>query len=189
MFIFAHMGIGSRMISLWNRGLPLRWLLLGCVLPDLVDKPLYYGLSLLTGKKGVELGLVTGSRTLGHTLIFLAIFLLISMVTKKRQIFAISLGIATHLLLDGVADVFLTPLGKEKSAWVALLFPFGQGRFTPMPLGEGIKEHAGAHFNFFTLTCELAGILLLSYEFWRRKLASRGYRSSFRIPNRFGKKP
>jgi hypothetical protein len=45
MFFFGHLGVGATLVRPWKERLPFRWVLLGAVLPDLIDKPLYYGLS------------------------------------------------------------------------------------------------------------------------------------------------
>jgi hypothetical protein len=85
-FLFAHLGIGVRSIR-WIEGLsrkgtrallPIAPLFLGTLLPDLIDKPLYYGLSWLTGLRGAELGVIAGTRSFGHSwilLLLLTIFL------------------------------------------------------------------------------------------------------------------
>ena len=49
MFFFGHLGAGSRLASPFSKGLPRGLLLLGTLLPDLIDKPLFYGLLFLRG--------------------------------------------------------------------------------------------------------------------------------------------
>ncbi|MBI5201898.1 MAG: metal-dependent hydrolase, partial [Elusimicrobia bacterium] len=41
MIFFGHLGLGDALAAPVRRGLPRRWVLLGTVLPDLLDKPLY----------------------------------------------------------------------------------------------------------------------------------------------------
>ena len=42
MFVLGHVGIGTRVLGGLRQRLPARWLILGCLLPDLIDKPLFY---------------------------------------------------------------------------------------------------------------------------------------------------
>ena len=49
MFIFGHLGIGSKMVYPWRKQITRGALLVGTVLPDLIDKPLYYGEALFIG--------------------------------------------------------------------------------------------------------------------------------------------
>ena len=65
MFVFGHLGIGYKLASPWSRRLSKRLILLGTVLPDLIDKPVYYGLSWWTGKSGAALGLIDRARQVG----------------------------------------------------------------------------------------------------------------------------
>src|SRR4051812_43545813 len=104
MFVFGHLGIGSKLATPWAQGLPRRWLLVGTLLPDLIDKPLYYGLSFATGKSGTDLGLISGTRTFGHTALFLVLLALGSIIRRSRILAALALGTATHLLIDNFGD-------------------------------------------------------------------------------------
>ena len=64
--------------SAWPRGPYRRFsradnraFFVGALLPDLIDKPLYYGWSWLTGKHGADAGLISGTHLFGHTGVFL----------------------------------------------------------------------------------------------------------------------
>src|SRR5689334_11888507 len=65
MFPLAHLGIGSSLARPFASKLQFRWILLGTLLPDLIDKPFYFALGLLehyqTG------GWVPGKRGVAHT--------------------------------------------------------------------------------------------------------------------------
>src|SRR5258708_4279712 len=93
MFPLGPLGIGpfaaARRVS--PDGLP--WFLLGPLLPDLIDKPLYYALRLALGHPA---WIVVGTRTFGHTLLFV---LLLFAVLPRRIGAALSLGMLTHLSL------------------------------------------------------------------------------------------
>ncbi len=93
MFVLGHLGIGSWVAARRVRAEQLAWLLFGTLLADLVDKPLYYALVLATGRRGAELGLVTGTRTFGHTLLLVvALWLLL----PRRIGTPVALGMITH---------------------------------------------------------------------------------------------
>src|SRR6267378_2874980 len=69
MFPLGHVGIGTHLIPRRLReGLPWRWLALGCLLPDLIDKPIWIGAQAL----GVESRLFDTARMIGHTAFLLA---------------------------------------------------------------------------------------------------------------------
>src|SRR6266581_9543183 len=101
MFVLGHLGIGSWVAARRVRAEQLAWLFFGTLLADLVDKPLYYALVLATGRRGAELGLVTGTRTFGHTLLLVvALWLLL----PRRIGTPLALGMITHLGLDELGD-------------------------------------------------------------------------------------
>ena len=102
MLPLAHMGIGSKLVNTWSKELP-RWALLaGTLLPDVIDKPLYYILFAITRLNGGHLGLINNSRTVGHTAMFLLALTLLAVTRRSRVLAALALGVATHLMLDKV---------------------------------------------------------------------------------------
>ena len=80
MFLLGHLGIGRELVKPFSKGLPLAGIFLGTILPDLIDKPLYYSLAVITHKWGSELGLISGTRTFGHTAAFLLLLTFISFI-------------------------------------------------------------------------------------------------------------
>jgi hypothetical protein len=102
MWIFGHLGIGYEIVRQqgFQRSWSRRTILVGTLLPDLIDKPLYLAGMLITGQKGSAIGLISGTRTFGHTALFLIILVSISSFSKTRLWGALSLGVATHLFLD-----------------------------------------------------------------------------------------
>jgi membrane-bound metal-dependent hydrolase YbcI (DUF457 family) len=179
MWVLGHLGIGSGIARRISRGLPIGWLLFGTVLPDLIDKPLYYGLSLATGKRGFDLGLVSCTRTFGHTAIFLVAIAIYAWARRSRAAAAVALGVGTHLVLDAFQDYwFRAFLGNEgeSSALVALLFPFHLARFSEMPFAS-LAEHLRSVGRPFLLVSEGIGALILA-RLWiierrRARLAGR----------------
>jgi hypothetical protein len=174
-FVFGHLGIGTRL----GARIPLascapRWLVLGTLLPDLLDKPLYYGLSFATGKRAAELGLICGTRTLGHTALFgLLLFALLTCSGRRLQARALLAGLATHWLLDlggEPAGALLLRLGLPMpipktggpGTLAAVLFPALGLQFPIMPFHDA-SEHLAAMRNLYTVTGELLGFALL----WR----------------------
>ncbi|MCM2276972.1 MAG: metal-dependent hydrolase [Oligoflexia bacterium] len=166
MFVFGHLGIGNALAAPFRRGLPRGWLFLGMLLPDIQDKLLYYSLSLATGMKGAELGLISGTRTFGHTALFLLALALVALARKSRVLAAISLGIATHLVLDGLSEPF-GPANTQSFA-KAVLWPFTGLAFPTYPFAD-----SGEHFRTLTqpylLGGELAGVLLLFWDVWKQR--------------------
>ncbi len=166
MFLFGHTGMGLKLASPWARGLSFSWLLVGTLLPDLLDKPLYYGLRLLTGQFGGELGIISGTRTFGHTAIFLFTLTALGWARQSRPLAALALGTATHLLLDNLSDRFLH--SADSSALQALVFPLLGAHFAVIPFSNA-QEHLRALVNPVTLAGEGLGGALLGWEIWKRR--------------------
>lgn len=108
MFVLAHAGFtlapGAALTTWWKedrgfrRGAPdLRWLLAGTVLPDVVDKAV--------GEVFLRSYFQNG-RIFFHTALFTLLFLLAGMYgwARKRdtRLLLLSLGMASHLLLDRI---------------------------------------------------------------------------------------
>lgn len=165
------MGIGSRLASPWTRGLPLFYLLLGTVLPDILDKSLYYAMMLSTGRHGADLGLISGTRTFGHTGIFLITLTLFALMRRSKPWAAIALGIATHLLLDNITDRMLIQPGEPSSALMALVFPAMGFKFATIPYAN-LEEHLSSLKHPFLWVSEIVGIGLLAWDQWKRRHSS-----------------
>ena len=169
MLPLGHLGIGRRLVAPWTRDLPWWAILLGTVLPDLIDKPLYYGASWLTGKKGLELGLfLSGTRTFGHTLLLTGILALASRAARSGVLKAIVLGMLTHLFLDTVSDwlshAFAAPPPPGAPVTIpgiaAVLWPL-LGWQMPFAVAPDLGTYAANSFNWVTVIGELLGALLL----------------------------
>jgi hypothetical protein len=164
MFWLGHSGIGLQLSKLVDRDPPLKPLLLGTLLPDLIDKPLYYGLSWATHKHGAELGIVAGTRSFGHTILLTASVFAAGRVRKSRALKALSLGMATHLVLDMFtdaclrgADFSMRAFGWPLLGWQFPIYPF-----------YNWHEHIASGRDPFILVTETLGALCLAYE-WRRR--------------------
>lgn len=168
MFIFGHVGIGIKLAQPWSRGLSLRTLAIGTLLPDLIDKPLFYGTQLLA----LHSSWLVGTRTVGHTGLFLLGMLSLSILRRSRIGAALTLGAATHLVLDAFSDRLLH--AADQSALQALLFPLRGFHFGALPY-QTLGDHGHSLLNPVTLTAEAIGLLALGWELWIRfKFSGRG---------------
>lgn len=170
MFIFGHLGIGLQLAKPVRRKLPLKPLLLGTLLPDLVDKPLYYGLSWATGRRGYDIGLISGTRTFGHTILFTAAIAAYAAARRSKAAAAVALGCATHLVLDAVTDVFVRRADFSLSVF---LWPFLGWKFPGTTYG-GLGEHLGEFRRPFFLYAELIGALILFVEWYGARRRASG---------------
>lgn len=165
MFVLGHLGIGGRLAAPFIAVGERRLMLLGTLLPDLIDKPIYYGLSLATGRHGAALGLISGTRTFGHTALFA---LLVWLLLRRRHGGAIALGMATHLALDALGDLFAYGAAGPP-AMAAVFFPL-LGPHFPIATFTSISEHAATLLHHYVVAGELIGASLLLWE-WQRKRA------------------
>lgn len=176
MFIFGHLGIGSKLVSPWTKRLPKRWVFLGTLLPDLIDKPLYYGLSLATGKRSAELGLISGTRTVGHTGLLTLSVAFYAFARRSKAAAALSLGMASHLFLDNLSEQWMISsrgiesLGEPTTLW-ALLFPFLGVRFPVMPY-ENFSQHLASIGMAHLLIGEAVGMAILGWDYWKLAYSS-----------------
>jgi hypothetical protein len=167
MFILAHLGIGSKIVSPWTKGLSLKAVYLGTLLPDLIDKPLYYGVSLYTHLTGTEQGFISTTRTVAHTGIFLVVLAMTAYVKRSKLLAAITLGVASHLLLDG-----FNLTGGPPDQNVALIFPFGGFKFADARY-VNLREHLSSFANLGTLIEESIGALILITDYYLYRRQSR----------------
>ncbi|MFN7904872.1 MAG: metal-dependent hydrolase [Pseudobdellovibrionaceae bacterium] len=97
MLIFGHLGFGAVMAAPFKK-IRFGWpLFLGTVLPDLIDKPIYF-LSEQT---------IPSTRSFAHTLVFIVLLTGLSLWRKSPSWWALTFGAVTHILLDNIADAYL----------------------------------------------------------------------------------
>jgi len=168
MFPLGHVGIGTRMIPARIRdGLRWPWLAFGCLLPDVLDKPVFLAANLARRAGLVPLDALRGSRLLGHSLLFLAVLLAVAAAFPRAQrLRAVTWGVATHLLLDLIPDL----MSGSRLQWPTWLFwpffgwgfPFDAPRAVVQGLDfEGVVYRVG----------ELVGASLLALEYARHRRA------------------
>ena len=119
MFVLGHLGIGSRLLFSLRTRLPAGWLYLGCLLPDLIDKPLFYVPLLVMHR---QLPLITGTRTFGHTGLFLLAWLILALALRRPWIWAVFAGLVTHFALDIAGE---TPTRSHRSGSPSFSPPSG----------------------------------------------------------------
>ena len=167
MFVLGHLGIGSRLLFGLRRRLPAWPLYLGCLLPDLIDKPLYYGLLALHRLPP----LISGTRTFGHTGIFLLLVALAAALGRRAWLRAIAAGVATHFALD-IAGELVTGADPESSIWLAIFFPAEGLRF-PLAHFTSLAEHlALSAQSAYVVVGEVIGGAILLHAVWRRRQPS-----------------
>jgi hypothetical protein len=177
-FVLGHVGIGVALAAprLSQDSRSLRFLVLGTVLPDLIDKPLYYALSLATGRSGADLGLISSTRSFGHTLLFA---LLLHAVLPRKLGLPLLLGMVTHLFLDEMGDLFRLffpqpgPPRTGPGTAAAILFPFLGFHFPILPFSSA-AEHLKGLVDPYTLAGEAIGAVLIFLNRGRLRLAIRG---------------
>ena len=158
MFIFGHLGFGRALLRRWHHQLPWLALGLGILLPDVIDKPLYYS----------ELSsFFSCTRTVGHTGLLVILLAAIGWFRRAPVLLALSAGMTTHIVLDIALELLVdhTP----GAAWIAATWPlhglsFDQVTFT-------MTEHVGRLATWPIVVFEAMGLLLLWLEVRRRREA------------------
>jgi hypothetical protein len=173
MFVLGHLGIGGQLLWRFARGRgERRWVYAGTLLPDVIDKPVYYTLAALRGRHGAALGLISGTRTFGHTTLFLLAVLLLGLALKRRGVVLLAAGVATHLVLDLLGDLEpargVHPQGPSTLA--AVLFPLLGPRF-PFAHFATAAQHATAIGGYYVICGEVLGAALLLGQYLRLRRA------------------
>jgi hypothetical protein len=166
MLVFGHLGFGHQLAAPWTRRLPPLPLAIGMLLPDLIDKPLYYA--------GIW-NLITCTRTLGHTGLFCLGMFGAAYALRSRILTALALGTATHLVLDYVMDR-LSGSGPS-STLIAIGWPLTGIGFAVYE-HTTFREYVGSMFTAPIVVTEILGLALLALAFWRRVRAPFYQRSS-----------
>lgn len=170
MFVLGHLGIGPRLLGPLRARLPAVWLALGCLAPDLLDKPLFYGLLLWNGAITAP---IRGTRSFGHSLAVMLLLALAALWARRRWLSAVAAGVATHLALDLAGELF-AGANPESSIWLALLWPLYGWSF-PLARWTTPREHFQIAFeSAWVVGGEVVGAALLAFG-WisaRRRQAS-----------------
>lgn len=160
MYPLGHLGLGVHLVpERLRKGLRFRWLALGCLLPDLIDKPYWLAMEAIRWQP-------RGSRLVGHTLLFCGALALAARLLRSPVLRAVSLGALTHVALD-VAGELAAGMQPIWTGW--LFWPLFGWRF---PIESNALPPAVPEVPIY-LVAEAAGFLLLIVDFvrWRRARA------------------
>ena len=162
--IFWHVGgaILAFRYVFRDPGVDLRFLAIGSVLPDLLDKPLGTILFADTFESG---------QIFGHTLLFSSALMVAVLVGTKRgvwrkRLLAVAIGSLFHLILDGMWTV------KETFLWPTFGWEFPPG---PESYWTGLIERLVS--DPLVIVQEVAGLAYLVYLWRKAKLGDRVRRS------------
>ncbi len=165
MLVLGHVGIGPRLLGGLRRRLPSRWLILGCLLPDLIDKPLFYA---LLWSEGHADALISGSRTIGHSGLFWLALVALALAVRRRWAWAIAAGVLTHLVLD-IGGELVAGAQPGSSIWMAIFFPAFGGRFPRAPFHTVIEHLKLTLESGYVICGEIVGGALLLRSWWQRR--------------------
>jgi membrane-bound metal-dependent hydrolase YbcI (DUF457 family) len=139
----------------------------GCLLPDLVDKPIWA----LERALGADWANVWIARLFGHTAFFAVLVLVASRIWKTRALTALLYGIPTHLMLDIISDWGVKGGWGEWKSW--LFWPFEIPRLGLLMAAVSPLRAIGYELRVpVNLYAELIGAALLLWD-WSR-LRARG---------------
>ena len=155
MFALGHLGLGKTIAARPYRRFSRREkraFFLGTLLPDLVDKPLFYIPFWLTGRRGA---LLSGTHLFAHTAVFLLALAVAARLTRSAPARAVAIGVATHFVLDVVG----LSMGMG-----TLLWPLFGWHFPTYPFSN-LGQHLSTILNPVTLTGELLGAAILWWDY------------------------
>ena len=165
MFVLGHVGIGPRLLFGLRERLPPRWLVLGCLLPDLIDKPLFYG---LLWTRGHPDALISGSRGIAHSGLFLLTLLALALALRRPELWAVFAGVVTHVVLD-IGDHLVSGSPPDASIWIAIFFPAFGWRFPRAHFGSLLEHLRLTADHVYVLAGEIVGGAILLRAWWRRR--------------------
>jgi hypothetical protein len=154
-FALGHLGLGKKLAARPYRRFSLverRAFFLGALLPDLIDKPLFYVPFWLTGRPG---GILSGTHLFAHTGLFLLALMISASITRSLAVRAVAIGVATHFVLDCVG--LSMGLGT-------LLWPLFGWHFPTYPFRD-LGQHLSTILNPVTLAGELIGAAILLWDY------------------------
>lgn len=161
MFVLGHLGFSRALIEPLRTKVDLRPFFLGALLPDLIDKPIFY----------LFPGIIAGTRGYAHTLLFMIVIFLVAQFFKSRVALSIAFGVLAHLLLDNVGDYLHIENSLVKS-YQTLFWPM-RGYDFPSTAYLTIVDQANRLRSPYLIITESIGFLLLSLFTWRDRRAGK----------------
>ncbi len=165
MFALGHLGIGKKLAARpFRQFSPVdkRAFFVGALLPDLIDKPLYYIPAWVTGREGAAAGLLSGTHLFAHTGLFLGVLAVAALCTRSRPLRALAIGVTTHFVLDFVG----LSMNLE-----TLLWPLFGWRFPTYPF-RSLGAHLRTLFNPITFIGEVLGAAILWWDYRKARRRS-----------------
>jgi hypothetical protein len=156
-FALGHLGLGKKIAARPYRGFSAvekRAFFLGALLPDLIDKPLFYIPFWVTGRPGA---ILSGTHLFAHTGLFLLALIVAALITRAAAVRALAVGVTTHFVLDFVGCSM--GLGT-------LLWPFFGLHFPAFPF-RSLGQHLATILSPITLAGEVLGGAVLWWD-WRK---------------------
>ena len=157
MFVLGHVGIGRAIVGARARALPFVAFAIGAMLPDIVDKPLYYS--------GLAPDFFSCTRTLGHTGLFAGLLIAVGLARRSRVCLAAGIACLTHAALDFALDLRAPWPG---STAVAFLWPFYSTHFFVFHFDSPADQIFRLWRPDIVLT-ETIGLGCLIWEYVRRR--------------------
>ena len=164
MFALGHLGIGKKLATRPYRrfsSVEKRAFFLGALLPDLIDKPLFYVPFWLSGRRG---DVLSGTHLFAHTALFLLVLSIAARLTRSPPLRAIAIGVVTHLVLDCVG------LSMNRGT---LLWPLLGWHFPVYPF-RNLGHHLTMILSPVTLAGELLGAAILLWDWWMARRRAKG---------------
>jgi len=163
-FPLGHVGIGTHLVPRRLReGLPWRWLALGCMLPDVVDKPIW----VVAWWLGARSELIDSAKLIGHTAFFALAVAVLARIVRTRQMVAIAYALPTHIVLDVISDA---GKGGGLGVWKSWLFwPFEVPRLGILTVVSPLRELALELHSGVYIAGEVMGAALLLWDVARAR--------------------
>ena len=162
MFALGHLGLGKAIAARWYRRFSTvekRAFFFGALLPDLIDKPLFYLPFWLTEGRSAAGGVLSGTHLWAHTGLFLLTLALAGKLRRSPSLRAVAIGVATHFVLDCVG---------LSMGWGTLLWPLFGWRFPAYPF-RNLSQHLATVLNPITLAGEVLGAAILLWGSWKAR--------------------
>ena len=160
----GHVGIGTHLIPRAVRErLPWRWLAFGCLLSDVIDKPVWIVAQWLGAKSAIW----DTARMFGHTAFLAVPLALAARVWRGKRLVALAYGLGTHLVLDVVTDA---GMGFGWGVWKSWLFwPYELPNLHVLMIASPLRELAAEMQGGVYIAGEVIGAGLLLWDLARRR--------------------